>query len=83
MSRYIDKDAFVKSIKPIASKMSFGIQSDIANAIVSAPSIEIVRCKECKWAEPNREGDYDCKCHIPTFRIKANDFCSCGERREP
>ncbi len=43
----------------------------------------IVRCKECEWAEPNREGDYDCKCHIPTFRIKADDFCSHGERREP
>ena len=44
---------------------------------------ELVRCKECKWAEPNREGDYDCKCHIPRFRVSADDFCSMGERREP
>jgi hypothetical protein len=48
--------------------------------IFDAPSIDIVRCKECKWSAPNREGDYDCKCHIPTFRIKVDDFCSCGER---
>ena len=41
---------------------------------------DIVRCKECKWAEPNKEGDLDCKCHIPIFRVSADDFCSYGER---
>lgn len=42
----------------------------------------LVTCGECKWAKPNRrEGDYDCKCHIPTFRVRADDFCSRGERK--
>lgn len=44
---------------------------------------EIVRCKECKWAKPNTEGDYDCECHIPTFRVNADDFCSHGWRCKP
>ena len=47
----------------------------------SEPHIDIVQCKECKWAEPNKEGDYNCKCHIPRFRVSADDFCSYGERK--
>ena len=42
--------------------------------------VSVVRCKECKWAEPNREGDLNCKCHIPIFRVIADDYCSMGER---
>ena len=42
----------------------------------------LVRCKDCKWAEPNSFGDYDCRCHIPTFRVNADDFCSYGVRLE-
>lgn len=47
----------------------------------SEPIIDIVQCKECKWANPNKEGDYDCRCHIPIFRVAADDFCSYGERK--
>ena len=50
--------------------------------IDQAPSIDVVRCKECKWASPNKEGDYDCKCHIPIFRVVADDYCSYGERED-
>lgn len=45
------------------------------------PTSDIVQCKDCRWSEPNREGDYDCKCHIPIFRVDADDFCSYGERK--
>ena len=49
--------------------------------IDKAPSIEIVRCRECRywhsgecWGIPYR-GDYD-----TSIDTKADDFCSYGER---
>ena len=43
------------------------------------PSINIVRCKECKWAKAN--GTYQwCGRLDSTARITADDFCSYGER---
>lgn len=45
---------------------------------------EIVRCKDCKYASPN--GEYGCKAYhfklYETHEMKADDFCSHGERRE-
>ena len=41
----------------------------------------LVRCKDCKWSEPNNEGDYDCKCHIPIFRVVSDGYCNKGERK--
>lgn len=55
------------------------------NAIDSTPTIdavEVVRCKDCRWSEPNEFGDLDCQCHIPIFRVGADGFCSYGERSE-
>ena len=47
-----------------------------------APSIDIVRCKECKWAKAL--GTYQwCGRLDSTARITADDFCSYGERSEP
>jgi len=44
-----------------------------------APSIDIVRCKECKWAKAN--GTYQwCGRLDSTARITDDDFCSYGER---
>lgn len=43
---------------------------------------EVVRCKDCRWSEPNEFGDLDCRCHIPIFRVNADYFCSRGERKE-
>lgn len=54
------------------------------NAMDDAPDIdaaEVVRCKECRWSEPNEFDDYDCRCHIPTFRVNADGYCSYGERK--
>lgn len=55
--------------------------------IDSAPSIDIVRCKECRWASPN--GKYGCmlkpfsKNDWQYHHLFSDDFCSYGERREP
>ena len=55
---------------------------DIAREYYSdLPTIDIVHCKNCKWAHPNTLGDYDCKCHIPIFRVPADGWCYLAERK--
>lgn len=47
--------------------------------IDSAPSIDIVFCRECnEWNEYARDKLGRCDCHLITTR--ADDFCSYGER---
>ena len=49
------------------------------NFIADAPSLDIVMCKECKWAKAN--GTYQwCGRLDSTARITADDFCSYGEK---
>ena len=50
-----------------------------ADAIAEQEPIDIVRCGECKWSKAN--GTYQwCGRLDSTARIKADDFCSYGER---
>jgi len=46
--------------------------------------VEVVRCKDCKYSEPN--GKYGCKLYhyqrYETHEMKPDDYCSYGERRE-
>ena len=78
MSRYIDADAFLKEYcEPYPH-----VYMAMSKAVADAPSIDIVRCKECRWASPNKEGDYDCKCHIPIFRVDAEGYCYLADRKE-
>ena len=80
MSRYIDADALITDL----NKGLWGKDWDkvLAEAIINeAPSIDIVRCKECKWAKAN--GTYQwCGRLDSTARITADDYCSYGERKE-
>ena len=74
MSRYINADA----IKDLLMKY-IGLTNGFDRAFSEAPSIDIVRCKECKWAKAN--GTYQwCGRLDSTARITADDFCSYGER---
>jgi hypothetical protein len=53
--------------------------------ILDAPSIDIVRCKECKY-EPICSHSVQHTTHEPTsvtIGYKSVDSCSYGERREP
>ena len=46
--------------------------------------VSVVRCKDCKYGEPN--GQYGCKCYhhklYETHEMSPNDFCSRAERRK-
>ena len=77
MSRYIDADALIR----------YGKRSTIVywEDIEEAPSIDIVRCKECKHRHT-----VDCFRAYLEYDIQEwivdsgddNDFCSYGERKE-
>ena len=91
MGRYIDADALIKrwNEMTIRGRTEFDQEIMLAPAIDAIPIehinlmnlVEVVRCKECKWAKAN--GTYQwCGRLDSTARITADDFCSYGERRE-
>lgn len=50
--------------------------------IMDAPSIDIVRCKECRWGKPYSDKQLECDA-LGLGGLKfPDDFCSCGERKE-
>lgn len=91
MSRYIDADAFNKDLQKrwnINSDHDFA-DKEVWRALEDAPSIDIVRCGECKKAHltadgtckyceewKDNDGDY-----IEVYH-NADDFCSYGERKD-
>lgn len=57
---------------------------DFERAMASFPgeTIQIVRCKDCKYVNFTEHRDYlRCTKHC-AFSFRSNDFCSYGERRE-
>lgn len=75
MSRYIDADAIEKRrmdyildghAESVADMTEWGM------ALIEAPSIDIVRCKECKH---NQGGT----CEYAEWNCKPDDFCNYGE----
>ena len=72
MSRYIDADTLKIPSEEMIAKM----------IINSAPSIDIVRCKECRCFnhfEDKEHGEWNtCERHM--IFMNPDDFCSYGER---
>ena len=91
MSRYIDADALIKDTWFVLIKGEN--IDDIAEQIIrqckrivkDAPSIDIVRCRECKYAEVSVSpitGLWCIRFGINDMAMEADDFCSYGERKE-
>ena len=80
MSRYIDAEWLLNFFEPYPNDYQTPLGL-LRACIDDAPSIDIVRCKECKWAKAN--GTYQwCGRLDSTARITADDYCSYGERKE-
>ena len=91
MSRLIDADAAIA--KPWFVEIKGECIDDIAEQIIrqckrivkDAPSIDIVRCRECKYAEVSVSpitGLWCTRFGINDMAMEADDFCSYGERKE-
>lgn len=76
MSRYIDIE-WLKKKKRFDSKQQRHIVR--MTDIYSAPSIDIVRCQDCKYWVYNFNGCARNPCTEPWY---ATDFCNYGERME-
>jgi len=85
MSRYIDAE-YIKAVmlndRLMQGNAEFTLYAQQVETQVNAlPSIDIIRCRECKWAKAN--GTYQwCGRLDSTARITADDFCSYGERED-
>lgn len=60
---------------------------EILKRFPSTDEVEVVRCKDCKYAEPYDDSTYPIHCSydFPMTEqgtwVKPNDFCSNGERK--
>lgn len=67
MSRYVDAEW-------LKGQINITFWAEIGKIIDNAPSIDIVRCKECVYADKYYH------CNYMTTWNKADDYCSYGER---
>ena len=83
MSRWIDADVLIESIKNTADlggwigAAVYHIKQVAIKYIDDAPSIDIVRCQDCKYWVYNFNGCARNPCTEPWY---ATDFCNYGER---
>lgn len=98
MSKWIDYDAIDYRNDRLHDKSEEFLNGVIymAQRIEEAPSIDIVRCRECKYWQPHEQYGYDedndeyhdyCALLVPeddyyAVTRKADDFCSYGERED-
>ena len=60
---------------------------EIVDQMPTVDAVEVVRCKDCKHYKPQFQGAHR-NCTTPycmrvnTVKVKPDDFCSFGERRE-
>lgn len=85
MSRYIDADAIIEKKWQAESEACFYALEDVVSVtdIEEAPTIDIVRCKECKYHFYDESND--CKmCYIHEYGEiwEDDDYCSYGERED-
>lgn len=92
MSRYIERDDIGSAVAYLPTKVlptEKGIElvvpvTDVIEIIKNVPSIDIVRCGECKHGQYREDfDDYLCDQLGLGLVNDADFFCSYGERREP
>lgn len=80
MNRHIDADALAYIV---ASNGDADFINKVTGLMIEAPSIDIVRCQECKHGEYREDfDDYLCDQLGLGVVNNADFFCSDGERRE-
>ena len=81
MSRYIDADALIAKMPTVMDMQDTYLPIHFKEWLIdTAPSIDIVRCQDCKHWVYNFNGCARNPCTEPWY---ATDFCNYGERREP
>lgn len=87
MARLIDADKIVNGIALYMAENAYLNDTPldalkmVANWIIDAPTVEVVRCKDCKHLYDEMD-DYCCMSHRGLVKICENSFCSYGERKD-
>ena len=76
MSRWIDFDRWESRVKN-ADTVTIDVVQNTRTLLRDAPSIDIVRCQDCKYWVYNFNGCSRNPCTEPWY---ATDFCNYGER---
>lgn len=76
--RLIDADAFLEKMK--RTSRYFDVVFDVEE-MPTVDAVEVVRCRECKRWESHCNGKAGI-CQKRKGVVRANDFCSYGERKE-
>lgn len=78
MSRYIDINAI--------PNIYTATHQELVLALEDAPTIDIVRCKECRWLDKGENESCSwsmCTRHFGQYiNVNADDFCSYGDKRD-
>ena len=88
MSRYIEVNDVANAI--YHHFPSIRTMADARGIIEEAPSIDIVRCKECKfsesvitsWSTDGKNNVVERLCKVHKWSVKDDDYCSYAERKE-
>ena len=55
---------------------------EIIDEMPAADVVEVVRCKDCKYAILTNKDETACFCSAKDILLKANHYCSFAERKE-
>lgn len=81
MSKWINADSLINKFNSHVGFTTYGDVKRAIKLIQDEPSIDIVRCRECKFREANKSiyrGAWYCSNHGDT--VSLDDYCSLGER---
>ena len=89
MAEYIDRQAAIDEMQeywrtlnlrrkriPLAAEAVYMDLKGVVATLPSADVVEVLRCKDCKWVED------DGFCRLHWGKLKMDDFCSYGERKD-
>ena len=87
--RIIDADKLIETIPTVMDMQDAYLPIHFKEWLIdSAPTIdavEVVRCKECKNSIASVDNSLCCRCWYDSLgfweEVKADDFCSYGERK--
>ena len=97
MSKYVDIEPIIESVYAkwggdpayYVNDTPTGCEArrdaELIEMLRGKPSVDIVRCKDCKWSEPYRteSGNVYFACiEAGVSALSDNDYCSYGERRK-
>lgn len=76
---------FAGDIFPLLIEIGFDEETaeSFLNKIPDADVVEVCRCKDCEYANENRECGNMIGCTLHRDLRKENDFCNYGTRKKP